>query len=136
MPLRKIIAKLQEKWSGRIASRRAPKLKSIRRLELELLETRDLLAASGSGAVVVRDDKLNLGVLRRVHPVAADPQVAGHEVGVDLDARRHGRERLGCAAKDHLPGVGEHGRLGRHEPSATRAELHDRQDGHGYLPGA
>jgi len=46
MPLRKMIAKLQQKWSGRIASRRAPKLKSRRALELELLETRDLLAVS------------------------------------------------------------------------------------------
>jgi hypothetical protein len=46
MPLRKMIAKLQEKWSGRTASRRAPRLKSRRRLELELLETRDLMAAT------------------------------------------------------------------------------------------
>jgi hypothetical protein len=46
MPLRKLIAKLQDKWSGRTASRRAPKLKSRRRLELELLETRDLMAVT------------------------------------------------------------------------------------------
>ncbi|HBI42500.1 MAG TPA: hypothetical protein DDY78_06525, partial [Planctomycetales bacterium] len=46
MPLRKLITKLQEKLSGRTASRRAPRLKSRRTLELELLETRDLMAVT------------------------------------------------------------------------------------------
>jgi FG-GAP-like repeat/Domain of unknown function (DUF4214) len=41
MPLRKMIDKFQQKWS-----RRAPKPKSRRRLELELLETRDLMAVT------------------------------------------------------------------------------------------
>ncbi len=44
MPLHKLIAKLQEKWSDRSKARRACKSKGRRTLELELLEKRDLMA--------------------------------------------------------------------------------------------
>ena len=52
MPLRKMIGKLQEKWSGRAAPRRPAKLKPHRRLELELLETRDLMSVSVAPKII------------------------------------------------------------------------------------
>ncbi len=52
MPLRNMIAKLRAKWSGRVPSRRAPKLKSRQALGLELLESRDLMAVSVAPKII------------------------------------------------------------------------------------